>query len=150
MTTEELLIIIRTSLQADPALSAWCAAQFSKAVTVYTGIDEDNPPAASNYPLVAIVDVTQHQQNPGNKRIWNIDMGVAVYNESIDETVSNAVTYTGFLQCEKFRELVESALIKARFAKIKFQGSSEKISEYPVFVSYTAAEIEKIITRRNP
>lgn len=142
-TTAELLFEVQSALRDSAVLEA-----AFPGFSVYLGVDQRNPPDQSNYPMIAIVDVRQNQKNPGNRRSWTVELGMVVVNDTVDDTDPREVAYAGFTQVEAFRELVESTLIAAKIGKVIFSGESEKLSDYPVFISGTTMQVEKIINRR--
>jgi hypothetical protein len=149
MTTDELLEYIRDVLAADAAIAAWCQTNFSKKPTIYTGIDENKPPPESEYPVIAVVEIKQLYGETHNKKSWDIIIGCGVVQEEIvvDE-IAKTKTFSGFIQAEQLRNLVQEALAKANFAKISYRGESGQISGYPMFVSYTIPTIELWNKRR--
>lgn len=149
METDELIELIRDTLANNTDISSWCQTQFSKIPTIYTGVDEDSPPPASEYPVIAITDVAEFYGETQNKKSWDINIGCGVNQEEIIINESAGTkTYSGFIQAEQLRKLVENALAKANFAKISYRGKSKQLSEYPLFVSYTTPTVEMWNTRR--
>ena len=149
-TIAEVIAAIGLALTTDSAFLSWCTAQFAKTPTVYIGIDENNPPAESVYPIAALVDIREVSDVPGNRRTFDIDIGFGVINSTIT-TSSKLVTYAGFAQAESFREQGELAVIRALASpNVKFTGNAERIQMYPTFVSYTTLTVEENVSRRGP
>jgi hypothetical protein len=147
MTTNDLLIAVRDALAADAALDAWCQAKFGKSATIFIGIDEQNPPAESDYPLVSLTGVTHDRGDSSQEINWDVFLGIGVVNTTI--TVSyNTKTAEGLLQAETMRELAENAIFRAKIAPAKSSGLSSTESYYPLYVSYTALTISALKSSR--
>lgn len=150
MTTAELLIKIRDILLTDAALAGWAVTQFGKNVTIYTGVDLEDLPKESEYPVIVIGDIKVQRGNNRLARVWDVNLGFGIINNTKDTSVPNAVTYTGFGQVEEFRHQGENALIRSReLGKVNAQGDAETLDLFPEFVSLATITIEKLITRRN-
>ncbi|MFA5436125.1 MAG: hypothetical protein WC372_08825 [Candidatus Neomarinimicrobiota bacterium] len=147
MTTDELLAAIRDALASDTALDTWCRAQFAKPATIFIGIDEKNPPAESDYPLVSLTGVTHDRGDYTQEISWDVFLGIGVVNETIT-TSGNKQTAEGLLQAEAMRELAENAIFRARIASTKSSGLSSTESYYPLYVSYTALTMSVLKSSR--
>ena len=102
-TIAEVISAIGSALTTDATFLAWCTAQFTKTPYVYVGIDENAPPAESAYPVVALADIREVSDVPGNRRTFEIDIGFGVVNSTIT-TSGKLITHAGFTQAESFRE----------------------------------------------
>ena len=146
----DFIAAARDALAADADLLAWCREQFSRDPAVYAGVDETNPPAQDDYPLIAIVDLRTTAGAAANRRTFEMDIGFGLVNETV--TASGlSTTYEGMLQAETFRELGELALLRAfKSPHARFTGEAEKLNLYPVFVSFTTFAMDEIQSRRTP
>ena len=151
MTTAEVLLAAQAALLSDAELKAWCTAQFGQAATVWLGIDNNQPPAESEYPVVAIASVEQARGGGRGEIGWRLMVGVGVINEELDSDGS-ARTYTGFLQAETLRELAENALYRARVQglTVGLDSEAEASSEsyHPLYVSYTTVIVSALKSTR--
>lgn len=151
MTTAEILQAAQAALIADAELTAWCTAQFSQAPTVWLGIDSNQPPVETDYPVVALASVEQSRGGARGEIGWRLMIGVGVINEALVSSGS-ARTYPGFLQAEDLRELAENALYRARVAGLtvgvdsEAEASSE--SYHPLYVSYTTVIVSALKSTR--
>ena len=136
MTTQTLLTSIRDALDSDTALEAWCQAQFAQSATIMLGLDERNPPAEADYPLVSIVGCTQARGDMVRELSWQVFIGVGVVNDTV-VTSGSKKTATGLLQAETLRELAENAIYRARLATSQTAGEASTEGYYPLFLSYT-------------
>lgn len=152
MTTAEVLQAAQAALLADSGLTAWCTAQFGRAPTVWLGIDNNQPPAESDYPVVAIATVEQARGLGRGEIGWRVMIGVGLVNDEL-LSVGLARTYTGFLQAETLRELAENALYRARIPglTVGLDSEAEASSEsyHPLYVSYTTMLISALKSTRS-
>lgn len=151
MTTAEILQAAQAAILADAELTAWCTAQFGHASTVWLGIDSNQPPAESDYPVVALASVEQSRGGGRGEIGWRLMIGVGVINEALVSDGS-ARTYPGFLQAETLRELAENALYRARVAwlTVEVDSDAEASSEsyHPLYVSYTTVIVSALKSTR--
>lgn len=136
MTAAELLIALREALAGDAELESWCMERFGRAPTIALGVDEENPPQKDEYPLVAIIDLSQSRGNLQPKNTWEVHLGVGVVNNTVEIT-GNRKTYPGMLQAEEMRVLAENAIYRSRLAPTSTVSDTYSISSYPLFVSHT-------------
>jgi len=113
-------------------------------------VDEDQPAADSEYPVIGIVNVRRSGGLASNAVTWNVDLGCAVINSSM-ATVGITKTYTGLLQANYLTELVERALLPAGlFRTIDFDGESGAIVDFPAFVAYSTITLGLHASSRMP
>jgi len=150
MTTALILEALKLALLSDALLDAWCQSEFSKAPTVWIGIDEQNPPPEEDYPLVAIVGVDQARAEDRREIEWQVHFGSGVINTSF-ESSSNSRIYPGLSQVETMRELAENALYRATFGvpvNIHTSGEASSISYHPLYVSYSTFIVSALKSSR--
>lgn len=147
MTTAELLKKIKDALAADKELLAWCQQAFGKSPLISLGLDENNPPEADQYPLIAILGAEQVRGDDKRELVWELTLGVALLQEEILE-IGITRTHTGMLQVEDLRELAEDALYRARIAGTDSEGESASLSTYPLFMSLSTLTIKTLKTTR--
>ena len=153
MTTAELLTALQAALVADTALNAWCVTQFGAAPTIWIGLDEQNPPVESDYPLVALVGVDQGRGGARGEIQWQVHIGVGVVNPALlSPEGATTRTYSGMLQAETLRELAENALYRMRPAEsainIDSSGEASSVSYHPLYVSYTTVLVSSLKSNR--
>lgn len=142
MTTSELLEKVAEIIAADAALTTWCTSTFGKAATVWIGIDESDPIARDDYPVVALLGIDQVHGPRAARKNWTLTMAVGVLNEDIVADGSLR-TRTGFLQAEELREMVEE-IIYSSSALPAARGSGNTASEsyHPLYVSFTEIQFQ--------
>jgi hypothetical protein len=143
MTTSQILEATRDALAADTALTDWCVAQFGTAPTILLGLDDKNPPAEDEYPLVALIGVDQERGNARREVDWRLHLGAGVVNSAIVETGSTQ-TCTGMLQAETLREMAENALYRAGLVDLSTTGESSSESYHPLYVSYSMVTVSQL------
>ncbi|MBU0995967.1 MAG: hypothetical protein KJ737_26025 [Proteobacteria bacterium] len=141
MTTAELLKEIQKSIVYDKTIDAWCKFTFDSYPTCYLGIDEQNPPVLDDYPIIAIVGVTQNRSDSTRELSWDIDLGVGIISEAVTE-VEGSKTYEGFLLAEELREKAENAILCLKPARISATGEAGTISYHPLYVSYSTINVK--------
>ena len=147
-TTSDMLILVRNTIAADAALNAWCQANYTKNTSVYLGFDDDDPPKASDYPVVGIISSTRVRGADKHKDVWDVEISSLLENDG-KQSISNGITYTGFLHAESMRDLVENALYRAKIANIETAGASAIFSNYPEFEAVSKVRISLIADSRS-
>ena len=151
MTTADVLLAVQAALLADTELTAWCTVQCGQAPTIWVGINEQQPPVESDYPLVSIAGVEHGRGGSRGEIEWRLHVGVGVVNDELDSDAYGR-TYTGFLQAETLREFAEDALFRARIPglTIGVDSSGEAASEsyHPLYVSYTTVLVSALKSTR--
>ena len=136
MTTSELLIAIRNALATDATLAAWCTENLAATPTIFLGIDDAQPPAEDEYPLIAVVGIEQERGESERELSWSVMLGIGVVNEEIAASGSMR-TRTGWLQAEGLREQAENALYRARIASAVTSGNASQECFHPLYVSFS-------------
>ena len=149
METHELLSLIQETLADDMAVNAWCLDIFGKVPTVFLGMDEENPPDQDHYPVIMILDCRETRGRHSRARSWSVEIGVGIVQPEILAVPQRRI-YSGFLQAETFRSLVESALLALRRPhKIDVSGDAGRGDDYPLYCSFTQITFEETITSRH-
>ena len=152
MTTGELLQAVQTALLNDSGVAAWCLDEFGKAPTIWLGLDEQNPPVESDYPLISIVAIDQARGNSRGEIEWQLHLGVGIVNNGLT-SAGNGRTYPGMLQAENLRELAENALYRTRISGVSIDvgssGEASSVSYHPIYVSYTTIAFSGLKSRRH-
>jgi len=148
----QLLTKIEKILSIDKPISNFCTLHYGKAPTLYIFVDEDNPAPESDYPVIAVTGFDKQSTDNGPKVTYHLEIGCGVVNETINEESTQTGTkvkrYTGMLQASELMELIENALVAARFAKVEFHGKTNSINWYPKFITTTTAVITHVVGRR--
>jgi len=141
MTTSEILKEIQIAILEDGTLNDWCKEMFDCLPTCYLGIDEENPPDQDDYPVIALVGVTQNRSDLNRELSWDIDLGVGVINPEVTEGDNHKI-YTGFLLAEELREYAENAIFRSSFSRITVAGEASSVSYHPLYVSYSTINVK--------
>jgi len=141
MTTAELLKEIQKAIVYDKAIDDWCKDKFDSYPTCFLGIDEQNPPAPDDYPVITIVGVTQNRSDTSRELSWDIDLGVGIISETVSAE-EGSKTYEGFLLAEDLREQAENAIFGIKPARITTTGEAGTISYHPLYVSYSTINVK--------
>ncbi|MDY0242574.1 MAG: hypothetical protein RBR34_10385, partial [Rhodospirillaceae bacterium] len=70
LTTSELIEKIRDAVANSQEISAWCVSKYGKTPTVFVGIDIENPPAETDYPVIVIEGVAEAYGNSQSMIAW--------------------------------------------------------------------------------
>ena len=136
MTTEDLLARIIAALDTDPAIGAFCAEYYAKALTVQFGIDEDNPPPSESYPLAAVILASHARETGSRRQTWHMVIGLCLRDEAT-VTLADREVPAGALRVERLRELAEAALMAPGFGKVETDGSVEREVLHPLYAAAT-------------
>lgn len=99
-----ILSALAAALKADSAIAAYCLANFGRAPQIFIGFDTANPPPAEGMPWIALVPVASAIDDSLDTREYQIDIGFAGINSSIDTTTAGVTKYVGF---EKLFEVAD-------------------------------------------
>ena len=139
-TSSSIMAQVRDILYADADIIAWCQGKYADGPYVWLGMDDRNLPDSTQYPLIAVLSVTQIRGADAHQLKWDVEINCVIHNDNISVTGRQS-TCDGLLDVETLRELAENALYKARFATITSDGLSMTISDFPLFESITKIRI---------
>ncbi len=135
----ELIEKIKAATLTDPELIAWTTELYGKSPTFVVGVDEDNPPALEEYPVIAFVG-TETGRSTGDKN-FTLTMYFGLGINDPDTDTQSGTRYLGATRIETFRELFEDAVIGCRIpGKTTVQGESGD-SPHPLYVGYVTITI---------
>ncbi|MFZ5586142.1 MAG: hypothetical protein ACOZHQ_09455 [Thermodesulfobacteriota bacterium] len=105
------LALFRDAIKNDDAIAAWCQAEFGKALSIFVGIDQRNPPGPDQCPL-AIIQPDHAVDGDGlEERVkrYTLEVQWAVSNEATAS--SGGVTeLAGLAQVDRLGQLIWDAL----------------------------------------
>jgi hypothetical protein len=148
MNITTLINLFRDTLKDNETISHWCETNFSKEHTVYKGMDQRNPPASTEYPLVHLYPVNKRVGSGQDEASHVIGVTCGVYKDSVtttDATHGVLKEYAGIDLLEAFRKLVENAVVAALPAEASL---SMLNIEYETieFFPFLLASMEFVIT----
>ena len=143
---EDLINKLTAATAGNPDLVSWAEEHLGGRFYLFVGIDENNPPAAEYYPLVAITEIRIAGGGAGPRINYEIDMAAGIKNEEVSFDPDNQVyTYQGLARVDSFRARVFSALYLAGFGKISIkEGAAGQSAVHPLYVSGMTVQIEYI------
>uniref|UniRef100_A0A6M3INF4 Uncharacterized protein n=1 Tax=viral metagenome TaxID=1070528 RepID=A0A6M3INF4_9ZZZZ len=115
MNINTLLGLFTAAAQTNAALISWATTNYS-VHSVYQGIDIENPPGESNYPMIYIAPDTKEVGYDLDKKGHNITVICGLVDTATTATTIGTVVlnkYTGVENLESFRKLVETAIVSA-------------------------------------
>lgn len=151
MDISEVLVILKDVISTNEAIKTYCQSKYSKDHTVYLFVNPDDPPLEEDYPMIVIYSVYRSKRGEGQRdKIYNALIGVGIRNET-KSRVGNIVEFTGGIEVEELRELVEYAIFESKIAlKVGVTGETVTEVEFPIFRSDTTLELVYRASTRSP
>ena len=118
-TLTSAIEVIKTAIQADTVISAYCTSTFGRPLHIQVGWDDARPPAASKCPLVLINPGARARSYEQHYRRHKVDIGVmaikasSVNPESDIVETGNTVEYQGIAAVDGLADLIEQRVTKA-------------------------------------
>lgn len=149
MDLAETMAAIRDAIKADQAVTAWCQQNYGRQHKVYVGIDEENPPAEADYPLVAVIPAGHKWGLKSRLEEARLIIVCGIVQSAVD-IAGNVIELRGIQEIETFRRLVEERLLKAGLLMADSAAESHSGYFFPVFASETGITIETRLSSRGP
>lgn len=154
MKASDLLILLGTKIEESQELKDWSQTHFGKDHTVYIGIDQENPPEETDYPLIVIFYIERIRGESDKRITYSAEIGAGIFKEGVvfpDQTENpNLKSYAGLPLVEEFRELLEDVLLYSKIGLVDVTGETTTEVYYPFFRSNTLFSLEFIRTSRKP
>lgn len=112
MGIKEVLEVIRDTLAGDTELKSFCQANWAKDQTVFLGVNWQDPPDESTFPVIIIPKI-QTEGKGAKLAKYRIFLSFAI-SQSEKTQGAGSITYDSFVLVEEFRELAESAIENTR------------------------------------
>lgn len=137
-------------IATDQELQAWCQEIFAKPLTLFVGVDLENPPEVADYPVCALLDLVEKKGESLHNQVFSLDFSVAVYDEEL-KIDGNMRIYSGLPKAAELKSLVEAAILRADVGllSVNFTDSEGLMALAPIFVGFSTAECELIKSSRN-
>jgi len=147
-TIEDVLKVVQETIANDAEIEHFCQLKYAKSFKVFQGIDEDNPPTQSDYPIVAIFSINRARRGESSKFVeYDVAIGIGVLNEK-KEVDGNKITYPGMAEAERLRELVEASIFGKVAHKVDVSGETSSEIIFPLFRSDTIVRLSYVQTNR--
>lgn len=149
MHPSNFLLGLGADIAGDLELQEWCYTTFGKALTVFVGVDLENPPETEDYPVCALIDVVEKRGEGLGNQTFTLDFSVAVFDEEI-KTDGNLRIFSGLPKAAELKSRVESAILRSEmgFLSVNFIESDGLMAIAPIFVGFSTAECEVLKTSR--
>jgi hypothetical protein len=130
----------------NPDLVSWSETNLGERFTLFVGVDENNPPKAEHYPLIAITEIRITGGGTGQRVTYEIDMAAGIEDETVDYLEDKqAYIYRGIGRVDAFRARAFSALYLSNFGKISIkEGAAGQSAFHPLYISFMTVTIEYI------
>lgn len=155
MNIDTLLDNIVTALSISSTINTWTMMNYTRMVTVYKGIDINNEPGESAYPIIYVHPLTKDTGYDKDKIVHEVGITCGIYKESsttsnveVDgfEGTATKVVYAGVALLEAFRKLIETAVLAADMNNML--GNSleivyDTVKNYPFFIAHMVFELNQ-------
>mgnify|MGYP000875710002 CR=1 FL=1 len=144
MNIDDFFAVLQKKLAENETIEDFCQDKFGRKQTVFLGTNENDPPAQSDMPSIAISGLLERARK-GTSISFKIVFGIIVLSENID-VQDNKKTYLGFSLCNRLEEIFEDALYETQRAlqsKIEIEEASHVPNMvFPVFLSRVIVKFE--------
>jgi hypothetical protein len=109
-----ILSALRDGIAGDEPLDLWSVATYGQRHSVYVGLDTNNPPAESAYPVISLYILGKTAGVAQDTITHTIGVACGVIDST--STVNgdtNVTEYNGVARIEDFRKLIETAAVTA-------------------------------------
>jgi hypothetical protein len=140
-----LLEKVTDFLSTNSPIIDYAKTTFGKAHSVFQGINPEDAPESTFYPLIAILGIERIPKGvQHDKESFKVFISVVIEKESISGDTTElgsgvkVIRFQGFKLVEEFREIIENELLKNNWGeawKISVEGMSSPESFYPFFES---------------
>lgn len=150
MDMNTLVVSLRTGLEENVELAAWCQTQYGRAHTVHVGYDGRNPPGEGACPAVLLYP-TGHAAGRGSpEKRYALDVVGLLYDEDVLSGWTEKTTeYDGVRQLEAFRAKIVTALLTADTGAATLEAVEvdyEVVELFPFFAAGMACEWKEPVT----
>jgi hypothetical protein len=149
MDLAEMTAAVRDAIKADQTIASWCQQKYGRQHKVYVGIDDENPPAEEDYPLVAIIPFEHRWGLKSRLEEARAILVCGVVQKAVTSS-GNVVEMVGISEVETLRRMVEERLFKAGL--LLADSTADSLSGYffPAFASAAEITIETKLSSRGP
>ena len=147
MDPASFMIGMGAAIALDQEVQNWCLLTFGKQLTVYVGVDLNNPPEESEYPLCALFDA-QPKWGESGSPVITLDLAVALVDEEL-KIDGNLKIFAGLPKVAELKSLVEGAILRSGLAvAVDFIASDGLLPMTPTFFGFSMAECQLIKSSR--
>lgn len=148
MDPASFMIGMGAAIALDQEVQSWCQSMFGKPLTVYVGVDLNNPPEESEYPLCTLVDAQPKWGESGGQTVITLDLAVALVDEEL-KIDGNLKIFAGLPKVAELKSLVEGAILRSGLAvAVDFVASDGLLPMAPTFFGFSMAECQLIKSSR--
>jgi hypothetical protein len=150
MNALEMARSVQAAIAADADVIAYAIQKYGVKPTVYVGMDAADPPAESDYPVIALHEFFISGGGTGSRtNVFEISLAAGVINATIDyDALARTRFYMGLIEADQLRALAFSAIVKNHFGKVFIKdGDIGSAMAHPMYVSGMTVVIEQIASR---
>lgn len=153
---ENMLEKIVTLLSTNSEIITFCEDTYSKKQSIFLGIDTEDAPPSTYYPLIAILGITRDDRGHSSPtESFSVFISLVIESSTNVPSVIEGVTivrYSGFKEIEQFREIVEDAILKNQWGdswvpKVTGQtvtGSFSQFFETVININFTRSSYKRL------
>jgi len=130
-------------------IAAFCQDEYGADPTILVGLDQENPPRSTQYPILAVSGLTKSWGYSKQTESYMFSVFVGVYDETTT-TNSNVTTMTGLQNEHELRALVEKSLFNSFPASCVSNTETFFDVVFPFFCSIISFEVSMPRNTRVP
>ena len=104
MNVVDLITKIKDLLSKTTSIINYCQTTYSKAPTVFIGVDIRNVPRVESYPLLMLYDIKIERRL--DAIVYVVSIGIGIENNDIQQD-NNVFIYKGYVEGKRLKELIE-------------------------------------------
>lgn len=133
---------IRDAIKDAATIESWCDDAYDQGHTLYVGVDVDDPPPQTDYPVIVVIPFDQDRSIDQDFGLMTVIIDYAVYDETKTRT-DNVVELAGVENILAFRAVVEGVLFASTtdFGGAWIESAPETldvIENFPIFSTRVA------------
>jgi hypothetical protein len=113
ITNKEISEFLIDKLSISTSLETYSQSQFSKSPLIFLGIDTENPPHTTDYPLLAIAPMTNEMSDSNTNYDYEMVIHLMINGSENPTTNGNVIKYEGIYKIEEMGNIVVEELKSA-------------------------------------
>jgi len=113
ITNKEISEFLISALTASTNLETYSQNQFSKSPLIFLGIDTENPPHTTDYPLLAIAPIVNEMSDNNTNYDYEMVVHLMMNGDETPNIVGNVIKYEGIYKIEEMGNIIVDELKSA-------------------------------------
>ena len=110
ITNQEISEFLIAKLASSIELEDYSQNQFSKSPLIFLGIDTENPPHTTDYPLLAIAPMVNEMSDSNTNYDYEMVIHLMIKGDENPNTVGNVIKYEGIYKIEEMGNIIVDEL----------------------------------------